>query len=90
MQPRRFETKEAILTSAPRLAEQRNCIHEAEKWTSAGGAALSWLTVSPQRRARSGRRRVPVVVLDFIYMCSSQIQTDKRKDRSQSMSDYTG
>lgn len=31
--------KGANLTSAPRLAEQRNCIHKAEKWTTAGGAA---------------------------------------------------
>lgn len=42
-----------ILTSAPRQAEQRERIHTAEKWTTAGGVALSWLP-GGQRSAPTG------------------------------------
>lgn len=45
--------KRQILTSAPRRAEQRKRIHTVEKWTTAGGVALSWFT-GGQRSAPAG------------------------------------
>lgn len=51
------------MTSALRWAEQRKRIHTAEKWTTAGGVALSWRTGSAKR---SDRRWVGVaIVLDL-------------------------
>lgn len=60
--------KEANLTSAPRPTEQRNCIHKAEKWTTAGGVAPSCLPGSHER-ARTGPGCVSVLFWTLVQAC---------------------
>lgn len=71
MQPRRLETKEN-LTSPPRLTEQRNCIHKADKWTTAGEAvrvACSLLLLRGYVQARGDF----FIVLDLICICFAYV-----------------
>lgn len=85
MQLRRFWNKGGDLTSAPRLAEQRNCIRKAEKWTTAGGVAQSWLTIS-HKRACAGPGVVPVLFW-ILPTCALHRFRLIGKNRSYSMSE---
>lgn len=85
MQLRRFETKEVIRRQHLASLNKEIASTIAEKWSTAGGAAQSWLTVS-HRRAHAGSGRVSVL-FQTLSTCSFHRFRLIRENRSQSMPD---